>query len=312
MKTNLGIIGAGNQALAWAQNLKDAGEHPVLLLREGSPALHGKVLERQELTQSLGNFDILALLIPDDQHKNFFKTYSEFIKPGTIILYAHGYSLNEDQLAFSFPDFQHVLFAPKSIGHEIRNNYLRGRKTPAVYSLEFLQSDTKKKALASLSELSENLGFFLVKEEVKAKDEVTTDLFSEQALLCGVYPYLINECFQILKENGVNSQLSFLECWHESKLIMDTMIEKGPLDFFKLISPNALIGSQVAFEKIFDSNFREKLRSLFQDIQNGVFSQKLKSTNFKDLRQKNKNFWQSSELQKEYEHFKDQLYRNVQ
>ncbi|MCB9091105.1 MAG: hypothetical protein H6621_11315 [Halobacteriovoraceae bacterium] len=304
------IIGAGNQAFAWALNLRDSRFPFSVGIRKTSSAhtlLKDKKIPVFDLGESLRSYKSMALLIPDDQHAHFFENYSSFLEEGTQIIYAHSYSLVEDQLAQKYPQFEHVLLAPKSIGSQIRYNFERSRITPAVYSLDLVSKARQNQAQQEMEILCHALGFSLL-AQVRVEDETIADLFSEQTLLCGFFPYIISECFQLLKDQGIDPTLSFLECWHESKLIIDTLVEKGPEEFFKLISPNALIGAHEASQVLIDENFKKKLSLIFEQIKNKDFNQKIKNTDYQELKNSTINFWKNTDLQKFYNQYSQELY----
>ncbi len=295
------IIGRGNQAKAWAHSFKLAKRDYALAVRELGGTEHPEILIGPELKP----FKNFALLIPDESHQSFLESQEKNLMPGSRILYAHGYSVTYQKLNEKFPQFDHLLYAPKSIANEIIKNRNKDIPTPVFCSIEFSNPEQK----SYLESLSRDLRFFIASYG-SFKEEVIADLFSEQTLLCGLYPFMISEAFEILKENGINKDLSFLECWHESKLIMDTLIEKGPQDFFKMISPNALYGALEASKILFDDSFKSKLRKIYSNIQSGEFEKKVHDEYKKENALDEINgLWQSSELQEKYNQFQGQLYQ---
>ncbi len=295
------IIGRGNQALAWASNLQASGREYSLGVRDLRSSSHPQVL----LGPNLSECHNFALLIPDEFHEKFFLEYGAYLPEKSRVIYAHGYSVEHQKLAEKFPKFEHLLFAPKSIASQIIENQKTGKKTAVFCSVEKTTSDHKE----FLEKLATDLNFFIASYGT-FREEVLADLFSEQTLLCGLYPFMIAEAFKILKDNGVNQDLSFLECWHESKLIMDTLVEKGPVDFFKMISPNALYGAMEASKTLFDDEFRNKLQSIFNNIKEGHFQKKIdEKYQIETAKEEMNNIWKNSDLQKGYEKFQGQLYQ---
>lgn len=299
----LTIIGFGNQARAWSQNLKDSGFPIRVALRPLSPSI--------ELAQKLG-FEIVeigskdfyqdrafALLTPDQAHRDFMMEHGPHFEQGSAILYAHGFSLLKSEFHHKFPHLQHVLFAPKSIGSELRRQYELKGKLGAVYSLEFYQGEAAsfEKWLLNLAiALGINMGPF----KATFKSETEADLYSEQGLLCSLVPYAAGEMFQHLVESGTEPELAYFECWHELKLIVNAMVDKGPEGFFDLISPNALVGAEKGFQKLITPEFKNNLKGLLRDIQNGVFNQELDQTDVEETRRIIRERWQKSPLMKTF------------
>lgn len=299
----LTIIGFGNQAKAWSQNLKDSGFPIRVGLKPKSPSI--------ELAQELG-FDVVeigseefykdqafALLTPDQSHHDFMQEHGPLFQKGTAILYAHGFSLVKSEFHKKYPHLQHILYAPKSIGSELRRQFELKGKLGAVYSLEHYQGNTEafEKWLLNLAlAMGINMGPF----KATFKSETQADLYSEQGLLCSLIPYAAGEMFQHLVETGIEPELAYFECWHELKLIVNAMVDKGPEGFFDLISPNALVGAEKGFQKLFTPEFHQNLRSLLTDIQSGVFNQELDKTDVEGTRRIIRERWQQSALMKTF------------
>lgn len=294
----LTIIGFGNQAKAWALNLKDSSYRVRVALKPHSHSI--------AFAQSLG-FEVVeigtpafyqdssfALLTPDHTHLEFLTQYGEKFKAGSILLYAHGFSCEQNHFQEKYPQINHVLFAPKSIGSELRHQYTIKGKLGAVYSLEHVKE--KGNIEQWLKDLAKALGITMGPYPTSFLRETQADLYSEQGLLCSLIPYTAGEMFRQLVESGVEKELAYFECWHELKLIVSAMVDKGPEGFFDLISPNALIGSEKGFEKLITKDFTQNLRSLYQDIQQGKFNQELDQTNVAEVRARIKKRWEHSPL----------------
>jgi ketol-acid reductoisomerase len=241
-----------------------------------------------------------ALLTPDLTHDDFLVTHSNLFAEGTIILYAHGFSLLKNEFHLRYPHLQHVLYAPKSIGSELRTQYVQKGKLGAVYSLEHFQGPTSE-IEGWIFELAKAMGINLGPFKTNFQDETQADLFSEQGLLCSLIPYAANEVFSQLIQKGISPELAYFECWHELKLIIDAMVDRGPDAFFDLISPNALVGSEKGYQKLFTSEFKSNMASLWKDIQDGTFNAELENTNVEETRKKIRQRWQKSELQKTFD-----------
>jgi ketol-acid reductoisomerase len=304
----LTIIGFGNQAKSWAQNLKDSGFPVRVALKPESPSI--------DLAVNMGFYVVeigskeffadqaYALLTPDQSHHEFMTSNGHLFTEGTAILYAHGFSLIKYNFHKSFPHLQHVLYAPKSIGSELRRQYELKGKLGAVYSLEHFTGNSEffEKWLLSLAiAMGINMGPF----KATFKNETQADLYSEQGLLCSLIPYAAGEMFAHLVETGIEPELAYFECWHELKLIVNAMVDKGPEGFFDLISPNALVGSEKGFQKLFTPEFHKNLRSLLSEIQDGTFNDELDNTNVEETRKIIRERWQKTPLMKTFHRIQD-------
>jgi ketol-acid reductoisomerase len=295
----LTIIGFGNQAKAWSQNLQDSGFPFRVALMPHSPSFE-KVLSLKMESVEIGTKDFFedqayALLTPDHTHDDFLKKFGHQFKKETLILYNHGFSISQHRFQETYPDINHVLFAIKAIGSEVRKQYLESGKIGAVYSLEHLKHPTHQidKWIQILSvALGINLGLYRTTFE----HETQADLYSEQGLLCSLIPYAAGEMFEHLVENGIEPELAYLECWHELKLIVNAMVDIGPEKFYDLISPNALIGSEKGFQRLFTPEFKANLKSLLVEIQNNTFNREISEAKVDDLRQIIRQRWNRSPL----------------
>lgn len=298
----LTIIGFGNQARAWSMNLKDSNYRIRVALKPGSPSLSSaKALGLKTVdigTSAFFEDTAFALLTPDHTHADFFALNGKHFKPGSVMLYAHGFSCVENAFQKHYPQIQHVLFAPKAIGSELRRQYTLKGKLGAVYSLEHAAEKLIVKEW--IFELAQALGINMGPYPTTFLRETQADLYSEQGLLCSLIPYTAGEMFRHLVESGVEKELAYFECWHELKLIVAAMVDAGPEAFFDLISPNALIGSEKGHEKLITEDFKKTLQSLLADIQQGKFNQELARTNVEEVRSKIKNRWKSSALNKTF------------
>jgi ketol-acid reductoisomerase len=295
----LTIIGFGNQAKAWSQNLKDSGFPFRVALKPDSPSFEKAIAMGNE-TVEIGSSDFFqdrafVLLTPDHTHHEFMTTYGHLFAPDTMMLYNHGFSLSKYQFQNHFPHLKHVLFAVKAIGSEIRKQYMMKGKLGAVYSLEHVKSDTSELRVW-MEKMSQALGINFGLHATTFEHETQADLFSEQGLLCSILPYTAGEMFSQLIENGIEAELAFFEVWHELKLIANAMVDKGPEGFFDLISPNALIGSEKGYQKLFNDDFKKNLKSLMSDIKTGKFNDELDNANVEELRKTIRQRWTKSPL----------------
>lgn len=295
----LTIIGFGNQAQSWAQNLKDSNFPVRVALKAQSRSIASAKklgLEVVEIgTKEFYEDQFFALLIPDQSHIDFFKTHGSSFRPGSVMLYAHGFSTIKHEFQNKFPEVQHVLYAPKAIGSELRRQYLLKGKLGAVYSFEFFKGNHSS-AETWLSQMALAMGINMGPFKTSFKKETEADLYSEQGLLCSLVPYAAGELFAHLVESGTEPELAYFECWHELKLIVNAMVDKGPEGFFDLISPNALIGAEKGYQKLFTKEFHQNLKSLLSDIQSGKFNQELDEANVEETRRVIRERWQKAPL----------------
>lgn len=299
----LTIIGFGNQAKAWSQNLKDSGFPVRVALKPASPSIDSAKKLGFDVVE-IGSADFyageaFALLTPDLTHQELMTLHGDKFQKGSVILYAHGFSLLKHNFHTRFPHLQHVLYAPKSIGSELRRQYELKGKLGAVYSLEFFQGETL--AIEKwLMKLAKDMGINMGPYVTSFQRETQADLYSEQGLLCSLVPYTAGEMFRHLVEAGIEPELAYFECWHELKLIVNAMVDKGPEGFFDLISPNALIGAEKGYHKLFTPEFHSNLRSLFTEIQNGKFDQELDAADVEETRKIIRERWAKSPLMKTF------------
>ncbi len=298
------IIGFGNQAKSWSQNLKDSLFPVKVALRADSASFESAVnagFDTTEIgTEDFYSGEAFALLTPDHTHHDFMITHGHLIREGSVIIYAHGYSLLKHEFQIHFPHLRHVLLAPKSIGSELRKQYEIKGKLGAVYSLEHLTGNTDP-VKNWLFELSKALGINLGPYPTTFKRETQADLYSEQGLLCSLIPYVAKEMFSHLVEAGTEPELAYFECWHELKLIVNAMVDKGPQGFFDLISPNALIGSEKGYERLMTPAFQSNLKSLLTEIQEGSFDEQIENSDVETLRKKIRSRWSEDPLNKTFQ-----------
>lgn len=299
---NIAIIGWGNQAKAWAFNLRDSGLNVSIGIRENSHSIDhidslgfSHFIIGETLPHHTEDF---VLLIPDHEHKNCLKNLK--LQNGSRLYYAHGHSLTYDELHKDFLNLEHILLAPKSIATELRFLYETRGKISAVYDLSLAPKTSKN----IVETLAMRLGItYLAKSSIK--EETNADLFSEQTILCALLPFGAASAFKKLLEKGYSAEVAFMETWIEVKLIANTMINMGPKHFFDLISPNALIGAYKSKEIFFDSEFEKKLESIFQNIDSGNFVKESKDIDVNEVRLKLRNFWETHPLEQTFQRLKE-------
>ncbi len=311
LKSPVVIVGLGSQAKSWALNLRDSGVEVNILLREKSPSFElAKKLNFKTLTfekDDLSPFNIFLLLTPDHTHEHILSKYKRLFKDQTYFIYAHGFSYCKSRLNKLFPQWNHILLAPKAIASEVRFQYETKGKLAAAYSVEGAKNQNE--ATEIIFSLSQGIGINIGPFSVSFQEECYADLFSEQSLLCSILPYASSMSFKKLREKGVSKEIAYFECWVELKLICDAMVKMGPKDFFNLISPNALIGGEKAKNILFDKGFERKLDGLIEDIWSNKFFDEVDKADFISLKQKVLSHWENEEIQDLHNHLGKELFQ---
>jgi ketol-acid reductoisomerase len=302
----LAIVGFGSQAKAWALNLRDSGLEVTIFLKNNSPSkslavqmgFHVKNLDVQS-QENHCDYKLVMLLIPDDQHISFFEKYATFFSDQTHFIYAHGFSLTKFELKKVFHQFHHSLLAPKAIASEVRFQFETKGKLGAAYSPA---QPALENEIISLAHAVGIRALYLAQVE----EETKADLFSEQSLLCSMLPYLSLHSYNILRKNGIGKEVAFMECFLELKSISKAFVSLGPEDFFKLISPNALIGSQKGKKLLLGTELQKNLEKIMADINDGTFYREVEID--ADLvRQQVLKEWDKEELTKTFKELKKDL-----
>lgn len=303
----IAIIGLGSQAKAWALNLRDSKIPFSIVLREKSPSYEiAKNLGMHSTTlgDDLKEFDIYIFLTPDHEQEKIIKTYRHCFKKDSLMIFAHGWSFIRS-FKKNYEEFNFALLAPKAIASEVRFQYEVKGKLGAAYSLEGCRD--KELARDQVFAIAKAIGITAGPYLSTFDEETKADLFSEQTLLCSLLPYGALHSYNTLRKNGISEEMAFMECWLEVKSIANALISLGPVEFFKLISPNALYGSYKASKVLFDKAYQTKLDSLFHDIETGVFYEECERANQQQIREEVLAFWQKEELQSSFEKLKDEL-----
>lgn len=298
-KKNVTIIGFGNQAKAWSMNLRDSGFEVTIGLRPNSPSIE------LAKSQGYGVFDytskeitskLCVILTPDDSHLSVMKSLNG---PNSLFVFAHGFSVVAQNIKKEMPEMRLALLAPKAIASELRFRFETNQSLAAFYSLEHCEPQDKQ----ILENLAGGIG---IKNFYSSSflEETQADLFSEQALLCSILPYAINQTYQTLIDRGFKKELAFYECFVEAKLIIDTLLKVGPEKFFDFISPNALAGSEIGRKLILDSDFERKLDQLMDQVQKPEHLEKLASENIDFIRETVNDFWKRQSLNQTFNDLK--------
>ena len=269
------IIGSGSQGHAHALNLKDSGVDVVVALRPGSASAakaEASGLLVKGIEEAVAGADLIMVLAPDEYQA---KLYAEQIEPnlkqGATLAFAHGFAIHYNQVV-PRADLDVVMIAPKAPGHTVRNEFTRGGGIPDLVAIA--QDASGRARDIALSYASAIGGGRTGIIETSFKDETETDLFGEQAVLCGGAVELVKAGFETLTEAGYAPEMAYFECLHELKLIVDLMYEGGIANMNYSISNNAEYGEYVTGEKVINEQSRAAMRECLRNIQTGEYAKK--------------------------------------
>ena len=267
------IIGYGSQGHAHAQNLNESGVKVVVGLRKGG-ASWDKVakagLTVMEVNDAVKAADLVMILLPDENIPEVYNNnVAPNIKQGATLAFAHGFNVHYNQVV-PRADLDVVMVAPKGPGHTVRSEYLKGGGVPTLIAV--YQDKSGKARDLALSYASANGGGKGGIIETNFKEETETDLFGEQAVLCGGAVELVTMGFETLTEAGYAPEMAYFECLHELKLIVDLMYEGGIANMNYSISNNAEYGEYVTGTEVINDKSREAMRAALKRIQTGEYA----------------------------------------
>jgi len=267
------IIGYGSQGHAHAQNLNDSGVKVVVGLRKGGASWDkvGKAgLTVMEVDEAVKAGDVVMMLLPDEQIAAVYNNnVAPNIKKGGVLAFAHGVNVHYNQVV-PRADLDVIMVAPKGPGHTVRSEYLKGGGVPTLIAIHQDQSGKARDiALAYAMANGGGKGGII---ETNFKEETETDLFGEQAVLCGGAVELVKMGFETLTEAGYAPEMAYFECLHELKLIVDLMYEGGIANMNYSISNNAEFGEYVTGAEVINEESRKAMRNALKRIQNGDYA----------------------------------------
>ena len=269
------VIGYGSQGHAHANNLKDSGVDVTVGLRPGSSSAvkaEQSGLKVASVAEAVAAADLVMILTPDEFQGALYKSEIEpNIKQGGTLAFAHGFAIHYNQVV-PRADLDVIMIAPKAPGHTVRNEFVKGGGIPDLIAIFQDASGTAKNV--ALSYASGVGGGRTGIIETTFKDETETDLFGEQAVLCGGAVELVKMGFETLTEAGYAPEMAYFECLHELKLIVDLMYEGGIADMNYSISNNAEYGEYVTGPKVINDESRKAMRQALKDIQDGEYAKK--------------------------------------
>ena len=267
------IIGFGSQGHAHALNLKDSGVSVVVGLREDSKSVqeardHG--LEVVGVADASSRGDIVMMLVPDEKHRAIYEAeVRDGLAEGNLLMFGHGFSVHYGEVEPP-AGVDVALAAPKGPGHLVRRQYTEGSGVPGLIAVhQDATGNAKALALAYARGIGCTRGGVI---ETTFKDETETDLFGEQAVLCGGAVELVKAGFETLVEAGYAPEMAYFECLHELKLIVDLMYEGGIANMNYSISNNAEYGEYVTGPQVIGDEARWAMREALKNIQNGEYA----------------------------------------
>lgn len=269
----IAVIGYGSQGHAHALNLKESGQDVIVGLYNGSKSWNKaeeaglKVMVAADAVKAA---DVIMILVNDEKQGKLYKEDIEpNLTPGKALVFAHGFSIHFGQI-LPPKDVDVFLVAPKGPGHTVRSQYLEGKGVPSLIAIhQNATGNAKEIALAYAAGIGGARAGVI---ETSFKEETETDLFGEQAVLCGGLTALIKAGFETLVEAGYQPEMAYFECCHEMKLIVD-LINQGGLNFMRYsISDTAEYGDYIAGPRVVTEEAKKAMKGILTDIQNGTFA----------------------------------------
>lgn len=269
------IIGYGSQGHAHANNLKDSGVKVIVGLRANSGSVikaKNSGLEVMEVAQAVQNADLVMILTPDEFQSQLYKNEIEpNLKKGAVLAFAHGFSILYNQVV-PRADLDVIMIAPKAPGHTVRSEFVKGGGIPDLIAVhQDVSGCAKEIALSYAAGLGGGRTGII---ETTFREETETDLFGEQAVLCGGTVELVKAGFETLVEAGYAPEMAYFECLHELKLIVDLMYEGGIANMNYSISNNAEYGEYVTGPQVINEESRWAMRQALADIQSGEYAKR--------------------------------------
>ncbi len=273
LSKNVAIIGYGSQGYGQVTNLRDSGCKVAVGLRLGGPS--AKKAEAEGLTvmsieDAVKWADVIQVLIPDEIQADVYKNQIEpNLTAGKYLMFAHGFNIHFKKITPA-ADINVIMVAPKGPGHTVRSEYQAGRGVPSLIAVyQDATGDAKEVALAYASCIGAGRSGII---ETTFKEETETDLFGEQAVLCGGASALVQAGFETLVEAGYSPYMAYFECLHELKLIVDLMFQGGISDMRYSISNTAEYGDLTRGPRVVTSETKKEMKKILEEIQDGTFA----------------------------------------
>ena len=267
------VIGYGSQGHAHALNMKESGVHVVIGLYEGSKSwakAEAAGFEVYTAAEAAKKADIIMILINDEKQKKMYEeSIAPNLQPGNMLMFAHGFAIHFGQI-IPPKDVDVVMIAPKGPGHTVRSQYQEGKGVPCLIAVH--QDATGKAHEMGLAYALAIGGARAGVLQTTFREETETDLFGEQAVLCGGVTALMKAGFETLVEAGYEPESAYFECIHEMKLIVDLIFQSGFQGMRYSISNTAEYGDYITGPKIITDETKKAMKQVLKDIQDGVFA----------------------------------------
>jgi ketol-acid reductoisomerase len=270
--TTVAVLGYGSQGHAHAQNLADSGVDVVVGLREGSSsrdAAREDGLPVATPAEATREADVVSILVPDTVQPDVFAEIRPELDPGDAVQFAHGFNVHYGQIDPP-EDVDVTMVAPKGPGHIVRRDFERGEGTPGLLAVyQDATGTARDRALAYASAIGCTRAGVV---ETTFREETETDLFGEQAVLCGGVTELIRASYETLVDSGYSPEMAYFECMNEMKLIVDLLYEGGMAEMWDSVSDTAEYGGLTRGERIVDDDVRAEMETVLDEVQNGAFA----------------------------------------
>ncbi len=271
----IGVIGYGSQGHGQAQNLRDSGLDVIVSELEGTANYEQAVedgFEPKSAAEVAKKADVVQVLLPDEvQKKVYYAAIKDNLEAGDALVFSHGFNIHFEQIVPP-EDVDVYMVAPKGPGHLVRRVYEDGSGVPCLVAVyQDYSGQAKEKALAHAKGVGGTRAGVI---ETTFEEETETDLFGEQAVLCGGTTELIKAGFETLVDAGYQPEIAYFECLHEMKLIVDLLYEGGLTTMRDSISDTAEYGDLIAGEQVINEQSREAMEELLEDIQTGEFAKR--------------------------------------
>ncbi len=267
------ICGFGSQGHAHAENLRDSGVDVTIGLYKGGKSwakAEAKGFKVAEVAEAVKSADVVMILLPDEFQADVYnESIKDNLKAGAALAFSHGFNIHFGQIQ-PRADIDVIMIAPKAPGHTVRSEFVRGGGIPDLIAIhQDVSGNAKNIALSYASGVGGGRSGII---ETTFKDETETDLFGEQAVLCGGISALIQAGFETLVEAGYPEEMAYFECLHETKLIVDLIFEGGIADMRYSISNTAEYGDMVSGPRVINDESKKQMKEILKEIQNGRFA----------------------------------------